>query len=93
MKASFITNCLLRTLEEKMEELNTNSRMCVYFEMLERKFFPDGRLHLVNSNTNSPEELSQAKNAACTAIFKFIPGMYSEYSDLYLRPRVYQICS
>ena len=48
--------------------------MCVYFEMLERKFFPDGRLNLISSNPHTTEELSQAKNAACTAIFRFIPG-------------------
>ena len=57
-----------------MDELNTDKRISAYFDMLERKFFPDGKLTLVSSNPVTPEELQQTKSAACDAVLKFLPG-------------------
>ena len=59
-----------------MDELNTDKRLSVYFQMLEREFFPEGKLTLVSSNPVTHEELKQTKSAACDAIFKFLPGKF-----------------
>ncbi|KAI6661330.1 hypothetical protein LOD99_9998 [Oopsacas minuta] len=64
-----------KILQGKMEELNTDKRITTYFEMLERKFFPDGKLHLVKPDSLSPEELNQAKSTACQTIYTFIPDL------------------